>query len=178
MSSPYLVINASNKYYDIYDMNTGKKMALLYPREAFIVIDNEGVIWNIKIRNSAGKIVNVVVHDKENFIGDNCKSCYFFPYSKEIIDGREYETYLMRKAKKIYTPSADYWGGVGQNMLVASNNDIVGETHSTWKAIDYVKRSTDGKWVKVSGQGYNYGFVETGLEDGSMYNNIPFYGSW
>ena len=32
-----------------------------------------------------------------------------------------------------------------------------------WKAINYVERSTDRAWIKVTGDGVNYGFVDIGL---------------
>jgi hypothetical protein len=38
--------------------------------------------------------------------------------------------------------------------------------------------NTSGKWVKVTGDGKNYGFVDTGLKSGSSPTSIAMYGKW
>jgi len=63
-------------------------------------------------------------------------------------------------------------------MRVACKTALSGDTMPHWKAINYVERSTDGAWIKVEGAGLSYGFVNTGLEDGSMPNTISMYGTW
>lgn len=83
----------------------------------------------------------------------------------------------MRKSKNIYTATGRLWGTVAANMLVATRSAGVGDNHTTWKLINYVQ-STAGKWIEVSGDGYSYGFVDTGLSTASGYSTIPFYGSW
>ena len=54
---------------------------------------------------------------------------------------------------------------------------LSGDSHPDWKGINYVE-STSGAWVRVTGAGSNYGFVDTGLGVASGYSSIPMYGRW
>ena len=97
---------------------------------------------------------------------------------KDILpDGKQYNTFLMRKTKNVYKADGSFWGTVASGKRVASNNSNVGSTHIDWKEINYVER-TDGTWVKVNGAGVECGYVDTGISTASGYSTIPFYGSW
>lgn len=117
---------------------------------------------------------------REGMLKDTFKGEIFldrYPYGTAKINGTEYKTYLMKRTMNVYTATGRYWGKVAGGMLVATNSNTCGDSHPTWKAVDYVK-STAGKWVKVDGDGYDHGFVDFDLGNGSMPSNIALYGSW
>ena len=62
-------------------------------------------------------------------------------------------------------------------MVVACLDACAGQTKQWTKQIHYVE-NTSGKWVKVTGDGKNYGFVDTGLKSGSSPTSIAMYGKW
>ena len=80
----------------------------------------------------------------------------------------------MRQTKNAYTANASFWTTIPAGSLVATNEATVGDTHSDWKLINYVRQS-NGNWIDVPG---GYVFVDTGISVGSGYNGIAFYGSW
>ena len=63
-------------------------------------------------------------------------------------------------------------------MRVACRSNATGENHPDWKLINFVERSTDGEWIPVTGDGYQHGFVDIGLNQGSTPSSISMYGSW
>lgn len=171
-----LRINTTGKAIPIYDSITEKTVGTIGKREAFIHYGGEGVVHWLKFRGSNLKLVDATFLDKN----EDISKCAFIedkPYGTATINGTKYKTYIMRKTMNVYTATARYWGKVAAGMLVATNSSTVGLEHPTWKAVDYVK-STAGKWVKVDGDGYNHGFVDFDLGNGSMPSNIALYGSW
>lgn len=172
-----LCIHKSSTPYAIYDVDRGR-VGTLYSREAYVIygVDDWVTICFLNSKGVFDKATIDIPHQDELFRA--CKSCIDYPYGTETIDGTTYKTFLMRQRKNIYTAAGNYWGAVAANMLVATNSYKMGEEHPDWKLINYVKRSTDGKWIKVEGDGYSHGFVDSGLSHSSTYNTIPFYGSW
>ena len=71
-----------------------------------------------------------------------------------------------------------YTATVASGMEVACRTDAMGDSHPDWKLINYVKRSSDGQWVAVTGSGYKHGFVDIGLNVGSTPGSISMYGTW
>lgn len=174
----WFMINKSGQSYPVYDIEKGR-VGTIYNREAFNYVGGEGD-WNyIAFLGPNGSIVDATVSwGQHPFPNDFFTPCTDYPYGSDIIDGTTYKTFKMRQRKNIYTGAGNYWGAVAANMLVATNDYDSGMNHIDWKKINYVKRSTDGKWIKVEGDGYLHGFVDTGLSHASTYNTIPFYGSW
>ena len=172
--SCYFAINKFGVSMNVYN-DTGKKIGTIGNREAFVVMGAEGDLY-IKFRGPDLKL-------KEGFLdASNAPSLFLttltdYPYGTTTINGKKYKTYLMRRTMNVYTGVANYWGKVAGGMLVATNSNWCGDTHPTWKAVDYVK-STAGKWVKVDGDGYDHGFVDFDLGNGSMPSNIALSGSW
>lgn len=171
-----LRINTSGKSIPIYDTDTQKTVGTLGQREAFILYGGDGSLKWIKFRGSNLKLVDALVQDPDDVLW-RCKPIQEMPYGTATINGTKYKTYIMRKTMNVYTAAGTYWGRVAAGMLVATNSSTVGLNHPTWKAVDYVK-STAGKWVKVDGDGYDHGFVDYDLGNGSMPSNIALYGSW
>lgn len=103
--------------------------------------------------------------------------CDSYPYGTTIINKKKYITFIMRDQRNVYTVSARKWGTVPKNCRVACKTAESGDTHPDWKGINYIEDAS-GKWVKVTGDGGDYGFVDTGLSKSSLYSAIPFYGKW
>lgn len=106
------------------------------------------------------------------------EKCSQHPYGTVTINGTKYITFKFRRTENVYKPNATLWGTVYTGARVACLNGDSGDTHPEWKKINYVEKKSTGEWVKVSGSGYSYGFVNTGMEDGAMPTSISMYGSW
>jgi len=145
----------------------------------------DGIFNNIAFRHISGSVSGgFIVHGD---VGGNLNpslpsgwdtDCTTHPYDYVYIGGTKYWTFKFRRLETIYTPSATSWGGVASGMRVACLSAASGSSNPHWKLINYVERSSDGAWIQVSGPGHTYGFVNTGLEDGSMPSTISMYGTW
>lgn len=94
------------------------------------------------------------------------------------VKGTLYYIFKFRRSEEVYTAAGNRWGTVASGMEVACQTAMMGDNHPDWKGINYVKRSSDGKWIKVTGDGYDYGFVDVGLNQGSTPSTISMYGTW
>lgn len=174
--SCYFSINKSGKSLNVYsDTGHKNKIGTIGNREAFVVMGAEGEPY-IKFRGPNLKLMEGNL-DTRNIGYNDLKPITDYPYGTATINGKKYKTYTMRRTMNVYTAAARLWGQVAGGMLVATNSVWCGDSHPTWKAVDYVK-STAGKWVKVDGDGYDHGFVDFDLGNGSMPSNIALYGSW
>lgn len=170
-------INKSGESLNVYNDDVlSKKIGTIGNREAFVMMGSEGHIW-IKFRGPNLKLMDGYIKDDGNNPRNFSVAMSRYPYGSATINGTKYDTYIMKRTMNVYTASGRYWGQVAGGMLVATNSDICGDSHPTWKSVDYVK-STAGKWVKVDGDGYDHGFVDFDLGNGSMPSNIALYGSW
>lgn len=169
-----LRINKSGKSYNVYkDSDMKEKIGTIGNREAYVLMGQEGPSW-IKFRGPNLKLMEGFM----DFDSPNSDiQMIDYPYGIATINGTKYKTFIMRRTMNVYTATGRYWGKVAGGMLVATNSSTCGQSHPTWKAVDYVK-STAGKWVKVDGDGYDHGFVDFDLGNGSMPSNIALYGSW
>lgn len=159
------------------DTDKRSQIGTIYDREAF------GYDWDwggdnyfchILFRKSNGSLSYGFIIDPPNRSMNDCTD---YPYGTAIIDGIQYYTFIMRQSQPVYTAGGTRWGAVGANCRVACITALAGSSHPDWKGINYVE-STKGAWVKVTGDGSDYGFVDTGLSVASAYRSIPFYGSW
>lgn len=178
-------VNKSGQKVPVYDAYYTTQIGVLYPREAFGWDANwggEGVFCRIVFLNSQGKLQVGFLKNAIDYNGLPAP-VGVYPYDRVYIDGNWYVTFKFRRTENVYTADGNYWGQVAAGMRVACLDDgfmnsLSGDTHPEWKAINYVERSTDKAWIKVSGAGKNYGFVDTGLSKGSMPDTISMYGSW
>lgn len=171
-------INKSGKSLNVCsDSRCTNKIGTIGNREAFVLLGWEGDPYilfrgpNLELMEGYLDLIHTNISDSD------LKLITQLPYGTATINGVKYKTFLMRKTMNVYTAAARYWGQVAGGMLVATNSDACGDSHPTWKSVNYVK-STAGNWVKVDGDGYNYGFVDFDLGNGSMPSNIALYGSW
>lgn len=175
----FFCINKSGQSYVVHDAwQNHKVVGTIYNREAYVLAQDESDLISIKFLNSSGEFKEVFINIGKYPLPEGMiTTCDAYPYGYEYIKGTRYRIYKMRKTMNVYYGTGDKWGSVAAGMFVATNNNTVGETYGNYKMIDYVKR-TDGQWIQVEGNGYNYGFVDTGLASASGYSSIPFYGSW
>lgn len=166
--------NSSGKSYPVYDIDKGL-VGTLYNRESYILYGGEGCLDGIYFLGPEGYLKQATINTAEHPI--EYTNCTDKPYGRVIIDGVNYYTFIMRKSKKIYKGDGTLWGTIGANKLVATNNPTVGSNHIDWKEISYMQDSNN-TWIKVTGAGYNHGFVDTGIATASGHTVIPFYGSW
>lgn len=180
-------INMSGKSIPVYDragwpdLEGSKKIGTIYNQEAFGLNwdwGGDGVFNNIVFRNSSGNLSGGFIIVGEDFPNAVFTPCTDYPYGTAVINGVSYKTFKFRRSETVYTAAGNKWGAVASGMRVACRTDLAGSSHPEWKGINYVERSSDGKWIQVTGDGYQYGFVNTGLEDGSTPSTISMYGTW
>jgi hypothetical protein len=162
-----------------YNTYTGyNKIGDIYHREAF---GEEGAITGtnyltVIFRDPYGVVRNGFL-DTMGY-GAGAVGAGFYPYGTAVINGVEYKTYYMRRSETIYNPDASVWGTAGTDALVATTDGSQsGTTHADWLMIEYVQHMPDRTWVPINNSA-GYGFVNIGLEDGSMPDTISLYGSW
>lgn len=195
MSNEFCV-NKSGRSVPIWDRpgwpryEGSKRIGTIYNREAFGADYNwggDGVYIRIVFRNSSGQVTyGWFVNEDEygnRILSDNdfanfFKGCAYYPYGTVKINGTVYKTFKFRRSEPVYTANLNNWGAVASGMRVACFTSLSGSSFANLKAINYVERSYDGAWIQVTGDGYNYGFVNTGLEDGSSPTTISMYGTW
>lgn len=198
MSQGRFCVNKTNKIIPVYKYEIPlyrpyTQIGRIYPREAFarFPVYGEGTETPILFLNSAGQLTEGFIDEVElaDLLTLEEWDAFYsgvgeYPYDMEFIDGNWCITFKFRRTENVYTATGRYWGRVAAGMRVAclDTTDFFkngsGQTHPNWKAINYVERSTDGAWIKVSGDGKDYGFVDTGLDHGSGPSKISMYGSW
>jgi len=170
----YFVINKSSVKVPVYDIYPGGTViGHLWPREAFGLTSYTYEFPGVRFRDGSGVVRDGVV-DGLSAPDLWHEPCTDYPYGTAPIGGITYFTFMFRRQESIYRPDASYWGSVAAGRRVACQNETSGTTHPEWKLINYVESSSGG-WVLVAG---NYGFVNTGLEDGSTPTTISMYGTW
>jgi hypothetical protein len=171
-------INKSGQNIPIYSAtNQATQIGTIYNREAFGYDKNwggDGYFCHILFKNSSGSLSYGFIIDPPN---NAIAKCTDYPYGTAPIHGQQYITFLMRSSRNVYTVGGTNWGTVAANRRVACINATAGDRHPDWKSIYYVE-NTRGQWIPVTGDGANYGFVDSGLSVASGYGSIPMYGSW
>lgn len=184
--SPDLMINMSDQSIAVYayefePLESNEQIGTIYPKEAYSYrqADNYEVIW---FRNKNGKLALGYIPVWYLLSGEIDPKfytpCTDYPYGTAEIEGKTYYTFMFRRTEEVYTAAETRWGTVAAGMRVACRSDMMGEDHPDWKAINFVERSTDGKWIQVTGDKYEYGFVDIGLNQGSGPYTISMYGTW
>lgn len=197
MANGVIYVNKSNLTVPVWkDLwtwdNPSNQIGVIYPREVFAAYptygDGRGV--PILFLNSQGQLTYGAIDNLAPYFDDDEVYWAFFtgigdyPYGRVYINGKWYITFKFRRTENVYTAAKRYWGQVAAGMRVACLDTTEffksgsGQENPHWKAINYVERSTDGAWIKVSGDGYDYGFVDIGLDHGSGPSKISMYGSW
>lgn len=171
-------VNKSGVSMPVYSATDGQtRIGTIYNREAFGYNRNWGgddYFCNIVFRNSSGNLQRGFLINPPS---GGLSYCTSYPYGTVNINGTTYTKFYMRRTQNIYSPSAAFWGNVSVGKCVACLDSVSGDSHPEWKKIYYVQNSS-GNWVRVSGTGYTYGFLDTGLSTGSLYSEIPMYGNW
>ena len=172
------MINKSGTAYPVYDKDTHQRKGTINPREAYVNFGDEGDFEDIVFLGPAGSLISVPINTGSNPTPEGFNTtCDRYPYDEDYINDEHYNTYIMQRTKAVYYGDGTRWGTVAKGMKVATNNSSTGTNHNDWKEIDYVER-TDHQWIRVSGKGFEHGFVDTGLSQGSNPSTIAFYGSW
>lgn len=175
----YFCINKSGKILDVYDnYKNGSVIGHIYNREAFGWNYNWGgdqYYLNIAFRNSSGNVVGGFLINPPT---SGFTYCTEYPYGTVTISGVNYKTFYMRRDERIYTPDKVAVATAHAGCQVACQTAQSGDSEPTWKLIHYFLNTSTGRWIRVNESGAGYGFVNTGLDYGSEWDNIPFYGSW
>lgn len=183
-----ILVNKSGIACPVYDRpgwaNLEKltRIGTIYDREVYGYDEGwggDGVFNAIVFRNSNGKLAYGFLDP--SVVEKNWKvmtPITDYPYGTVTINGETFYTFKFRRKENVYRADGSYWGAVASGMRIACRSALAGASNIHWKGVNYVERSTDRAWIKVTGAGYDYGFVNIGLEDGSMSTNISMYGTW
>ncbi len=175
MSQIYIGINNTKNTYIIreYPILSNKIVGRLYPNELCICNTEHNEV--VAFRNSSGVITSGIISDQTFYHAGIDQ----LPYAIENINGKDYKIYRMRRSMPVYKAgqNSDRWGTVAAGMYVATDTCTPGQKHSDWMKVTYVK-STKGQWVRVSGDGVDYGFVDTGFSQASAGSKIALQGNW
>ncbi|MGG0716736.1 hypothetical protein ABE096_03935 [Robertmurraya massiliosenegalensis] len=168
--------------YDYYDVT--KQIGTIYNLELFGFAPGwggDGVFDFIVFRNPSGNVVQGCLNTNEyNYPSSVYTTAYQsrYRYGTVTLGGTTYNTFKMTRTESVYRTDGSRWGSVAAGQYVATNSTANGSSRPDWQLIHYV-RSTSGQWVRVtSGTNTNYGFVNIGLDKGSMYNTISMDGLW
>lgn len=172
MGLSYFAINSTDKTFSIKDyFDPTQTIGKLYPKE-FCIRNYEDASY-LAFLSTDGTIKPGLIYDSDI----KYTQISNLPYSREYIEGAEYLIYEMRRTMNVYYANGDKWGSVAAGMYVATDSCTPGDDHPDWMKIKYVKR-TDGEWIKVNGNGYEHGFVDTGFKIASGHDSIPLHGNW
>lgn len=171
-----LLINKSNKTIPVYKTywweDPGSQIGTIYKNEAFVFRNSSGVVTTgyLPLCDENGNSFDIPV--------SAFTDCTEYPYSTVQLGGKTYKTFKFRRKEEVYTSSGNLWGAVASGMEVACLTAEVGSTHPDWKCIYYVKSSKTGLWEPIGNEGKSPGFVDIGLNQGSMPSTISMYGTW
>lgn len=174
-----VAINMSGKQLPVYDMYKSR-IGTIYPRELFGVNYREGgdgVAVFIVFRSSNGTIRDgMLIEPPSSALENAYKSKY--RYGTVTLGGKTYYTFKMKRTENLYSVSGRKIGQVAAGQYVATvATPGSGDRNPHWLQV-YYARSTSGKWDSLAADGASYGFVNIGLEDGSMYNTVSCDGLW
>ncbi|MEF9935004.1 MAG: hypothetical protein RR437_08765 [Clostridium sp.] len=175
-----MLVNRTGTQIPVYrDTRKSERIGTLYPNEHFSYCSGwggDGVFNNILFRNSAGvPTYGFIIDDHPtNSVMGGCADIFDFPHNSVQIGTRWYRTLKLRRNEKIVNPDGSSWGTGAAGCLVGIRDSLVGDNNPGLKKIEYIQRSSDKAWIKVSN---GYGYINIGYEDGSMPSNISLYGS-
>ena len=183
-------INKSGLQVPIYsEPEAITQVGTLYNREAFGYNRNWGgddVHCNIRFRTSSGYVTGGFLVNPPSGAMTECTDYVYSNvviYEKKLVGNYfamvpvTYLAFYIRSSRVVYDVNGTPRANVPSGKLVACRTALAGDNHPEWKAINYYQNSA-GSWQQVNFAGHTYGFVDTGLADGSGYNSIPMYGSW
>ncbi len=162
--------------YNTWGVSNPIQIGTLYNREAYgLVGSSEGSDHCIQFLSSSGGIATGFLLSPPS---NTVVGCASYPYGYHTIGSTTYITFIFRQKSTVYTASGkSVWGSVAAGRRVACLTSMSGDNKAYWKGINYVE-SSSGSWVAVTGDDKNYGFVDTGLANGSSASTIRMYGSW
>lgn len=172
----YLAVN-KNSAISVYKQGTSTKIGTINPNEAFVcygdAMANGQVGAGVKFLNASGSVVSGAIPSQAEKYRAHMKA---YPYGTATVLGTKRNVFKMRRIEKIVTGKGNFWGNVASGSLVVVDPDFIGDT-TIYCKITYVQKS-DGTWQKVDGDGYSYGFLDHGLDNGSYNSNMSMYGTW
>lgn len=172
--TPSFMINLSGLSVPIYDGFGQNVIGELVNREAYVISGHEGSVFGVLFLKPDGSFGGGLLKDTPDGV---LTECIEKPWGTAEINGRIYYTFIMRSQQPVYTAGGTRWGSVAATQRVACLDATAGYNNPWYKLINYVE-STDGEWVQVTGDGADYGFVDTGIRSASSFNKIAMYGSW
>lgn len=175
MSYEWFAVNKSSQTIDVWDMTGSSIIGHLYQREAFGRKYVGSGYRQVRFRDGSGNVRDGLVFNTDYLPSSWETPCTNYPYGTVTLDGQTYYTFMFRRDENIYKPDGTYWGLVLAGKRVACLDATSGSSHPEWKCIQWYESSRG--WATVCND-YGYGFVDTGLDHGSMPDTISMYGTW
>lgn len=177
-----MAINMSTKNLPVTDPYSGARIGTIYRHELFGVNRRAGgddAWYRILFLNSKGALQWGVIRNTEVGVATNAYQSKF-RYRRTTLDGRAQNVFKVRfRSLNLYSVTGRKIGSVsaGQEIAIESNSPLTGDNNPHWLRINYASK-TSGGWDKITGDGAQYGYIDTGLAYGSRYNTIPCDALW
>ena len=179
-----VAINMSGQSIPVYRLDpygSGKtRIGTIYPRELYglnYLAGGDFVIFDVLFRNASGSLQWGTIIEPPESARENAYLAKY-SYGRVTLNGKRYYTFKMTRSENLYSVSGRKIGTVAAGQYVATIADpSSGDSNPHWLQV-YYARSTNGRWDSLAADGASYGFVNVGLEDGSMYNTISCDGLW
>jgi len=143
------------------------KMKFLHGWKHLMAMAGGFYAHKIKCRTSVGTIregwVFIDVLDK-----DKCPlftPIHYCAYGKEVISGKTYYIFKMRRQEEVYNGSAVKIGVVSKGTLVLTDGNISGQTRPHWLRVCYKRDSDSGRWIQLNG---GSAFLDMGFDIGTL----------
>lgn len=97
-------------------------------------------------------------------------------FGNVTFDGTKYKTFKTRRKLPYYDSSANYKGTCEIGARVATNDTEPGQTYPYLMRAMFIETGENTNvWKAVSGTAYEYGFIDTGIENGGTKTTIGVY---
>lgn len=178
-------INKSGKKQTVYESNAYKapQIGTLYHNECFGVVESKtyegtnGALqeW-VYFKSSSGVKTGYMPNSGGGEVTP------FLNYSFGTIkgpDGYNYKTLKTRKALTYYDKNGKYKGTCVSGARILTNDTTPGVTMPYCMTAMYVETGVNtNKWILISGNNLEYGFIDTGIASGCDASKIGIYGNW
>lgn len=170
----------------------GKQIGTIYPNEFYTVIPNANqniTSYEIIFRNSSGiqahGFIETIeaweagvdsnypwVKDQEPYNYYNSNGSTLVAAATEYINNEKYYIFTVNgSARKYMTPGGESMGTIPVGTKLAAKSSATGQTYGGYMVF-YKKKSSNGSWQNLIA-GETYGFVDLGLDVGSMPSDRP-----
>lgn len=178
-------INASGKSIPVYSDNTlTTKIGTIYTYECFAYVERwsgshayyPNTVDMVYFRTSSGTcttgwILNTGAGEETSFLN--------YSFGTIMVDGVAYKILKSRSARSCYDASGTWTATCPSGARILTNDTTPGQSHpERMMAMFYETGVGTGVFKAVSGSASSHGFINSGIDGGSLSTAIGIYGNW